>query len=106
MARFERDAPRILGALLAGAVHAEDAFASTEVTGTRMADFQRWSCAAMPAFGWTAEDFITATNESGGHAEEHSGQLRPEQPDHRRRDRWGPPLPASPPRSSPHWRRS
>lgn len=55
----------ILGALLDGVVHALRTYRELELpTKHRMADFQQWAAAAMPAFGWTAEQFLAAHEEN------------------------------------------
>jgi hypothetical protein len=58
---FEDARPRILGALLdavSAALRNRDTVMLTE--RPRMADFALWSCAAAPALGWTAEQFLQA----------------------------------------------
>jgi hypothetical protein len=62
--RFEVDRPAILAALFDGAVTALANREQTTVSGFRMADFARWAAAAMPAFGWTADEFIAAYREN------------------------------------------
>ncbi|WP_428307994.1 hypothetical protein [Lacipirellula sp.] len=55
----------MLGALLNGAVEALRNYQNLKLsTKHRMADFQQWAAAAMPAFGWTAEDFNAAYDEN------------------------------------------
>lgn len=55
----------ILGALLDGVVYALRTYRELELpTKHRMADFQQWAAAAMPAFGWTAEQFLAAHEEN------------------------------------------
>ena len=58
---FEDARPRILGALLdavSAVLRNRDTVTLTE--RPRMADFARWACAAAPALGWTAEQFLQA----------------------------------------------
>lgn len=62
--RFERDRGAIFGALLDGAVSARANWEATRPEGFRMADFARWAAGAMPAFGWTAEEFVAAYREN------------------------------------------
>jgi hypothetical protein len=51
----------ILGLLLDGVACALRNYRDLKLPSmNRMADFQRWAAAAMPAFGWTAEDFLNA----------------------------------------------
>jgi putative DNA primase/helicase len=60
-AAFDESAPAILGALLGGVSHAlrDRAYQSRAIKEKpRMADFAVWAAAAMPAFGWTADDFL------------------------------------------------
>jgi RepB DNA-primase from phage plasmid len=57
---FERDRPKILGALLSAASAALTSWDATAVEGLRMADFARWAAAGAPSFGWTAAEFVTA----------------------------------------------
>jgi hypothetical protein len=62
-AKFDASAPEILGALLGGVSQAlrDRAKQSKAIKEKpRMADFAVWAAAAMPAFGWTAEDFLRA----------------------------------------------
>ncbi len=61
--------PRVLGALLDGVVRAlANENAVRLATLPRMADFARWSAAAAPAFGWTADQFLEAYAGNMGHA--------------------------------------
>jgi hypothetical protein len=58
---FEDARPRVLGALLdavSAALQNLETISLKELP--RMADFARWSCAAAPALGWTAEQFLQA----------------------------------------------
>ena len=56
---FEPVRPRILGALLDGAVAALHNKPTVRIKRfPRMADFAKWGAAAAPAFGWTAEAFL------------------------------------------------
>ncbi len=56
---FETARPRILGALLDAVSQALGNEDSVKLPGhPRMADFSRWACAAAPALGWTAPDFV------------------------------------------------
>jgi hypothetical protein len=58
---FERSCPRILGAMLDGLVRALcDVDAVKLATLPRMADFARWSVAAVPALGVSPEFFLRA----------------------------------------------
>ena len=58
---FECDWARILGALLDGASRALRDIGTVALDESgRMADFEKWSMAAAPAFGWTADDFQSA----------------------------------------------
>jgi hypothetical protein len=58
---FEDARPRVLGALLDAVSAALQNLETVTLTERpRMADFARWSCAAAPAFGWTAEQFLQA----------------------------------------------
>lgn len=57
---FEAAQPRLLGALLDAVSIALARVATVDPTPMRMADFSRWACAAAPALGWTAPDFLTA----------------------------------------------
>jgi hypothetical protein len=58
---FENARPRILGALLDGVACALREVDSVQLSRQpRMLDFARWAAAAMPAFGWTAKDFLNA----------------------------------------------
>jgi hypothetical protein len=58
---FEDARPRILGALLNAVSQAlRDLETVTLTERPRMADFARWSCAAAPALGWTADQFLEA----------------------------------------------
>lgn len=60
-AEFQKERPHILGALLdavALGMRDQHTVAATELP--RMADFARFAMAAMPAFGWTARDFLAA----------------------------------------------
>jgi hypothetical protein len=58
---FAQAHPRILGALLDVMVQGLQAFPRVQLARKpRMADFARWACAAAPACGWTAEDFLGA----------------------------------------------
>jgi hypothetical protein len=58
---FRERQPRILGALLDGVVHALATQDQVDIEHPpRMADFAHWAAAAMPAFGWDAERFLTA----------------------------------------------
>jgi len=60
-ASFDAARPGILGALLDAVSTALRNVASTRVAALpRMADFALWSCAAAPALGWSAEDFLTS----------------------------------------------
>ncbi len=62
-AKFDESAPEILGALLGGVSQAlrDRAKQSKAIKDKpRMADFAVWAAAAMPAFGWKAEDFLRA----------------------------------------------
>lgn len=62
-AAFEESAPVILGALLDGvsrALRDHRRQAAKMKEKPRMADFAAWAAAAMPAFGWTAGDFLRA----------------------------------------------
>jgi putative DNA primase/helicase len=60
---FEEARPRILGAVLDAVSQAlRDLETVTLTARPRMADFARWSCAAAPALGWTAEQFLQAYN--------------------------------------------
>jgi putative DNA primase/helicase len=58
---FDDARPRILGALLdavSGALRDLETVTLTE--RPRMADFAQWACAAAPALGWSAEQFLHA----------------------------------------------
>jgi hypothetical protein len=58
---FEDARPRIVGALLNAVSHALRDLATISLRELpRMADFARWSCAAAPALGSTAEQFLQA----------------------------------------------
>lgn len=59
---FEDDAPAIFAALLAGICRAAGHEDTTSMPGPmpRMADFARWSCAGLPALGFTPEEFAAA----------------------------------------------
>ncbi len=60
-AAFDEAAPRILGALLDGVATALRNLSSVKLERLpRMADFTLWSVAAFPAYGWTAESFLSA----------------------------------------------
>jgi len=59
-AEFERDKPKILGALFDGASTALKAWPATAVEGLRMADFARWAAAGVTAYGWSSDAFISA----------------------------------------------
>ncbi len=60
-ASFEQARPRILGALCSIVSTALRNLPKTVVKHKpRMADFTLWSCAAAPACGWTAEEFLAA----------------------------------------------
>jgi hypothetical protein len=61
---FERDRPKILGALLDGVVHALAHLQDTPTPDLRMADFARWAAAGVPAFGATGEQFVAAYSEN------------------------------------------
>ena len=62
--RFDNDRPAILAALLDGAVSALNNWATTRAEGFRMADFARWAAGAMPAFGWSPDEFSAAYHEN------------------------------------------
>ena len=58
---FERQQPRLLGALLdvvSAAMRASSRSSSTDLP--RMADFAMWIAAAAPALGWDVDDFMAA----------------------------------------------
>jgi hypothetical protein len=58
MAAFAQEAPYILGALLDGAACAMRNLPQTKIERSpRMADFVKWTSAAMPQFGWNAAAF-------------------------------------------------
>jgi hypothetical protein len=58
---FESVRPRIIGALLEGAQRALADIDRIQIERPgRMADFEKWSMAAAPAFGWTAVEFQSA----------------------------------------------
>jgi hypothetical protein len=58
---FEQASPQILGALLDVVSTAlRDVSGVQLAEKPRMADFARWACAAAPACGWTAQDFLKA----------------------------------------------
>lgn len=60
-ASFELARQGILGALLAGVASAFSRITETETNGRhRMADFVRWTSAAVPAYGWSPTDVIDA----------------------------------------------
>jgi hypothetical protein len=66
-AAWELARPRILGALLDGAVMALRNRPTVRIARLpRMADFAKWAAAATPAFGWTAEEFLEAYAENRG----------------------------------------
>jgi hypothetical protein len=58
---FEREQPRVLGALLDAASCGLSNLDSVKLEQPgSMADFEKWSMASAPALGWTAEQFCTA----------------------------------------------
>jgi len=58
---FESVRPRIIGALLEGAQRALADIDRIQIERPgRMADYEKWSMAAAPAFGWTGEEFQSA----------------------------------------------
>jgi putative DNA primase/helicase len=62
---FDTAAPRILGALLDGVSAALQNGSSVKLARLpRMADFAVWAAAAFPAFGWQADDFLSAYAEN------------------------------------------
>jgi hypothetical protein len=67
-AAFEKDRPVLLGCLLDAASMALRNLAHVDGPLERMADFQRWAMAAMPAVGYTAEDFQSAYKQNRGDA--------------------------------------
>ena len=59
--RYATLRPRLLGLLLDGVACALANYRSLKLDARlRMADYQQWAAAAMPAFGWTAEQFLEA----------------------------------------------
>ncbi len=68
-AAFETAQPKILGALLDGVAAALRNRDSVKLTRRpRMYDFAKWASAAMPAFGWKADDFIEAYMDNREHS--------------------------------------
>lgn len=58
---FESRRPAILGALLDGVSRGLSAIDKIQIErASSMADFEKWSMAAAPGFGWEAKDFQTA----------------------------------------------
>jgi hypothetical protein len=59
--RFEEAKPKILGALLNAVSAALKNISTIKLdTMSRMADFEKWVCAAVSAFGWDSDEFIKA----------------------------------------------
>ena len=64
-AEFNDILPRVLGALLDAASHAEANIATVVLSSyPRMADFAKWVVASTPALGFTEEEFISAFTEN------------------------------------------
>lgn len=62
---FRQARPYLLGLLLNGVSMALANHRQMKLDAShRMADFERWAAAAMPAFGWTAEEFLDAYAEN------------------------------------------
>jgi hypothetical protein len=57
---YEQIRPGMLGCLLDGVSLALRDYRNVQQQWPRMADFARWAAAAMPAFGYTAEEFARA----------------------------------------------
>jgi hypothetical protein len=59
--------PRILGALLDALAYALRRLPEVKLAELpRMADFAKWACAAAPALGWNAEEFLRAYERNRG----------------------------------------